>query len=312
MALAAADLAARARALFTENLSLKILSFLFALVLYSLVHDVQDAQRLVDIGLTVRVPPDSANRTLTSQSATKVRLTLRGSRAALDDIHIDDLGTLQVDAHSGTEKEIALGPEMVHGLPPGVRVEELEPATISLHWEDEIVRDVPVEVSVVGSPASGYVVKGTPGADPPTVRVRGPKSEVLTLQHARADAFEVTGLTEGSYARELAIDKRVGLGYSISAVKAQLDIARELVERPFTKLPVVVIGPPKARAVPAEVDVRLTCPPEILRALRPEQVVPQVEVASKDPTGALAHVPVEVSVDRCNALITPDKVIVKW
>ena len=67
-----------------------------------------------------------------------------------------------------------------------------------------------------------------------------------------------------------------------------------------------------ARTNPAEVDVRLTCPPEILRALRPEQVVPQVEVLSKEPTGVLAHVPVEVSVDKCNALITPDKVIVKW
>ena len=308
----ALEIAERAKLLLTENLNLKLLSFAFALVLYSLVHDAQDAQRVVDVGVTVRVPPDSANRLLVSQSATKVRLTLRGSRAALDDIHTDDLGTLQVDAHAGTEKELNLNAEMVHTLPPGVRVEEIDPPTIDLQWEDEIVRDVKVEVSVVGSPANGYVVKGVPTADPTTVRVNGPKSEVLSLQHARADAFDVTGLSEGTYTRELAIDKRGGLGYGVSNVKASIEIARELVERPFTKLPVVVIGPPKARTNPAEVDVRLTCPPEILRALRPEQVVPQVEVASKDPSGAVAHVPVEVSVDKCNALVTPDKVIVKW
>jgi YbbR domain-containing protein len=308
----ALEITERVKSLFTENLNLKLLSFAFALVLYSLVHDAQDAQRVVDVGVTVRVPPDSANRILVSQSATKVRLTLRGSRAVLDDIHADDIGTLQVDAHAGTEKELNLNAEMVHALPPGVLVEEIDPPTIDLRWEDEIVRDVKVEVSVVGSPANGYVVKGVPTADPVTVRVSGPKSEVLSLQHARAEAFDVTGLTEGSYTRELAIDKRGGLGYGVSNVKATIDIARELVERPFTKLPVAVIGPAKARTNPAEVDVRLTCPPEILRALRPEQVVPQVEVQSKEPTGALAHVPVEVSVDKCNALITPDKVIVKW
>ncbi|MGO8993361.1 MAG: YbbR-like domain-containing protein [Polyangiaceae bacterium] len=308
----ALEIAERAKALFTENLNLKLLSFAFALVLYSLVHDAQDAQRVIDVGVTVRVPPDSANRILVSQSATKVRLTLRGSRAALDDIHTDDLGTLQVDAHAGTEKELNLDPEMVHALPPGVRVEEIDPPMIDLQWEDEIVRDVPVEVSVVGSPANGYVVKGVPTADPRTVRVKGPKSEVITLQHARAEAFDVTGLSEGSYTRELAIDKHGGLGYGVSEAKATIEIGRELVERPFTKLPVAVIGPAKARTNPAEVDVRLTCPPEILRALRPEQVVPQVEVQSKEATGVLAHVPVEVSVDKCNALITPDKVIVKW
>src|SRR5450631_3156937 len=114
----AIEIAERAKALFTENLNLKLLSFAFALVLYSLVHDAQDAQRVVDVGVTMRVPPDSADRTLVRQSATRVRLTLRGSRAVLDDIHTDDLGTLQVDAHSGTEKEVSLNSEMIHALPP--------------------------------------------------------------------------------------------------------------------------------------------------------------------------------------------------
>ena len=46
---------------------------------------------------------------------------------------------------------------------------------LDLQWEDEIVRDVPIEVSVVGSPANGYVVKGVPVSEPTVVRIRGPK-----------------------------------------------------------------------------------------------------------------------------------------
>jgi hypothetical protein len=305
------ELTERLRGAVFENVNLKLLSFGFALVLYSLSHDAQDAQRVVDLGVVVRVPPESANRLLVGQSATKVRVTLRGSRAALDDLHVDDLDTIQIDARGGTEKEVPLDGQMVH-VPAGVRVEQIDPPVIDLRWEDEIVRDVPVEVSVVGTPASGYVVKGAPVADPPRVRVSGAKSEVLTLQHVRADAFDVSGITEGTYARELALDRRPNLKYDDTEVKVTAQIARELVERPFTKLPVAVLGSaPHAKALPAEVDVRLVCPPEIVRALRPEQVVPQVEVKSKDPSGAVS-LPVVVNVDRCEAHATPSSVVVRW
>jgi hypothetical protein len=306
----ALDLGERIRALFTENLNLKVLSFAFALVLYSLVHDAQDAQRPIEVGVVMRLPPEASNRLLVGQSASKVRLTLRGSRAALDDLHVDDIGTLQLDARNGTEKRITLDSAMVH-LPPGVRVEQFDPPAIDLQWEDQIVRDVPVEVSLVGSPANGYIVKGGPQADPPSVRVRGAKSEVMTLQHARAEAFDVRGLTEGIYTRELAIDKHVGLKYDQGEVKVTTEITREIVERPFTKLAVAVVGPPKAKTQPAEVDVRLVCPPEVLRGLRVEQVVPTVEVKSKDAAGS-ASLPVVVSVDKCEAHVTPANVIVRW
>src|SRR5580765_8438397 len=105
MALALTD---RIKSLFTENLNLKLLSFGFALVLYSLVHDSQDAQRPVEVGVVVRLPPDTSNRLLVSQSASKVRLTLRGSRASLEELHVDDIGNLQVDARAGSEKRVSL------------------------------------------------------------------------------------------------------------------------------------------------------------------------------------------------------------
>ena len=99
------------------------------------------------------------------------------------------------------------------------------------------------------------------------------------MQHARADAFDVTGLTAGKYTRQLAIDRPAGrVTYDVPSVSATVEIGREVVERPFTRVPVAVIGHASAKAQPAEVDVRLTCPPEVVRALRPEQIVPRVEV----------------------------------
>jgi YbbR domain-containing protein len=301
----------RIRVAVTENLNLKLLSFGFALVLYSMVHGGQDAQTTVSVDLDVLVPPESANRTLVNKSKESVKLTVRGSRAAIEELHARDVGAIQLDAHTGNEKRVSIDPASIR-LPPGVRVEQIDPPAIDLTWEDRVERDVPIQVSVVGTPAPGYMVKGAPKSEPRDVRVKGPKSAVMTLQYARAEAFDVSGLGEGIVSKQLAIDKpQPELSYDTASVKVTLEITREIVERPFTKLAVAVVGPPKGKTQPAEVDVRLVCPPEVLRALRPEQVVPRVEVQSHEPTGSMT-LPVEVSVDKCDAHVTPSTVVVRW
>lgn len=298
------------RASVTDNLGLKTLSFACALFLYSLVHSSQDAQRSMSASLVVTLPPGSGNRVLINQLPPQVRLLLRGAPAKLDDLHADDLG-VQAELTSTNERVLRLDPKVVHA-PPGVRVEAIDPATIELIWEDMITRDVPIQVGVVGSPAPGFMVKGVPIAEPGIVRAHGPKSEVLGLQYARAAAFEVNGLTEGSYQRQLLIDlppQRVT--YDANIVKVTTQVMREVVERPFIRLPVIVLGPPKAKTFPAEVDVRLVCPPEVVRALRPEQVVPHVEEKTGATTGS-ESLPVLVQVDKCEAHVTPSSVIVRW
>jgi hypothetical protein len=309
----ALELGEKLKAAFTENLNLKFVAFAMSLVLYSLFHGAQDAQRTMTVNLVALMPPETANRVLVSPMPPSVRLTLRGSRAALDDIRADDVGNLQVDVHTGSERRVTLDSSMVH-VPPSVRVEQLDPPAIDLVWEDQVVRDVPIQVSVVGSPAPGFVVKGVPVAEPQAVRVHGPKSEVLVLQHMRADPFDVSGLTEGSYSRHLAIDRpggRVSPDLASQSVLVTAEITREVVERPYAKMPVAVLGQAKGKSQPGEVDVRLVCPPEILRPLRPEQVVPKVTVRSSAPSGS-ESLPVEVAVDGCESHVTPSTVVVRW
>ncbi len=306
-----ATIVERLKTALTENMNLKLLSFGFALVLYSMVHGGQDAQTSVSVDLDVLLPPETANRILVDKSKESVKLTVRGPRAAIEELHARDIGAIQIDARTGSEKRVPIDPASIR-LPPGVHVEQVDPPAIDLVWEDRVERDVPIQVSVVGTPAPGYVVKGAPKPEPHDVRVKGPKTAVMTLQFARAEAFDVNGLGEGIVSKQLAIDKpQAQLSYDVPSVKVALEITREIVERPFTKLAVAVVGPPKGKTQPAEVDVRLVCPPEVLRALRPEQVVPRVEVKSHEPTGSMT-LPVEVSVDKCEAHITPSTVIARW
>jgi YbbR domain-containing protein len=301
----------RLRGALTENINLKLVSIGFTLVLYSLVHGAQDAQRSVPVDLVLLLPPDDANRVLVSPIPPQVRVTLRGQRTALDELHADDVGNLQVDVRSGQDRHVLFDKSSVH-VPNNIVVDQIDPPGLDLQWDDVITRDVPVQVTVTGTPASGFIVKGAPASEPPNVRVRGPKGEVTVLQHARADAFDVSGLTEGTYTRSLAIDRPTGhLAFDVRSVSVTTHITRELAEKTFTKIPVVVVGQAKAKTTPADVDIRLSCPPDIVHALRPEQLLPRVEESSTAATGSESH-PVIVTVDKCEVHVTPDVVVVRW
>jgi hypothetical protein len=306
----ALDVAYPIRSLLVENLNLKLFSLAFALALYSLVHGSQEAQRSMLLSVVALTPPDNANRDLVSPIPAEVRVTVRGARSTLDDLHADDI-QVQLDLRTGSEARKTFTPDMIP-VPPGITVQQIDPPEIDLKWEDRIVRDVPVEVGVVGSPAAGFVVKMAPVAEPKTVRAQGPKSQVLVLQRARADAFDVGGLTEGKYTRQLAIDRPASrVVYDALTVTAMVEIGREVVERPFTKIPVAVLGHVSAKAQPADVDVRMSCPPEIVRAFRPEQVVPRVQITSPADHGSDVF-PVQLSIDQCDVHVTPPSVIVRW
>lgn len=302
----------RIRNALTENLNLKLLSFAFALVLYSLVHGGQDARRSVVVDLEVLLPPESSDRVLVGSIPQSVRIFVRGSNQTIDNLRASSV-SVQIDLSTSQPSHVVFDEKMVR-LPEGinVEVEQFDPAFIDLKWEQRVVRDVPIQVSVVGSPADGFVVKGPLVAEPKTAKVRGPQSEVMVLQYVRADAFDVRGLSEGSYPRNLALEKpSPRLKIEPASVIVTADITREVSERVFQKIPVAVVGQPKGKTQPPEVDVRLVCPPEIVRNLRQEQLVPTVEVTSKDPAGS-ESLPVQVHMDKCDAYITPREVVARW
>ncbi len=296
----------------TENLNLKLLSFVVALLLYSFWHGGQDARRSIVVDLDVLLPPESSDRVLVSSIPQSIRIFVRGSNQTIDNLRASSV-TVQVDLSKNQPARVTFAPNMVR-FTEGVHVEveEFNPPGIDLRWEQRVVRDVPVQVSVVGAPADGFVVKGPLLVEPKTVKVRGVQSEVNVLQHVRVDAFDVRGLSEGSYSRTLAVEPpNANLKMDPMSVMVTADITREVSERVFQKLPVAVVGTPKGRTLPPEVDVRLVCPPDIVRSLRPEQIVPQVEVTSKEPAGSAA-LPASVHLDKCQAYVIPREVVVHW
>lgn len=299
-----------------ENIGLKLLSFAFALGLYAFIHSAQDAQRTLPVDVVATPPPDSAHRVLLTPLPPFVRVTVRGPRTLLDDMKADDLGTYQVDLRTGKLDRYDFDPVAVH-LPPGVRVEQIDPPSIPLRWEDEIIREVPVQASITGQPTPGLVVKGAPKVEPATVRTKGPRSVIDVVQFARAEAFDVTGLIkEGSYERTLPLDRPPSRAeFETQTVTVRVEIGREELQRIFVKVPVQVVGVARSTVTPTEVDVRVEGPPDLVRSLRTEQVVPSVDLRSagvNTQAAGSAKLPVMVELEGCRATVQPQNVVVRW
>lgn len=303
------------RAAFVENFWLKLISFGFAFALYALSHGPQDAQKTISVGVVALMPPDSANRQLLTQLPTEVSITLRGSRAQLDDLRLEEVGSLRLDLRSGRDQRVDLESGMFN-VPPGIIVEQIIPASISPRWDDVVERAVPVQVPRTGEPAPGFALKGPITAEPPEVRARGPRSIVDVLQFARAAPYDVGGLTEGVHTQKLPLDKPPSLAvYHVDQITASVEIAREQARKTFAKLRIEVIGLPRATSRPATVTVIITGTGEDVNTLSADSIVPRVDPKHEgfDITKpGKENLPVIVDLPRLKVEVDPPKVVVSW
>lgn len=306
------------REAFTENVGLKALSLALAVGLFAFLYGQQDEQqRTVPVAVVMRPPPEDANRELMTQIPASIHVTLRGPARALDNMIQSGIPPVEIDLRQGHKRQIVFDAGMFQ-VSPDARITIIDPPSIDLEWEDIVSRQLPVQASIAGQPAAGYIVKGEPEVDPANLTVRGPTSLVEVMQFARLAPFDVSGLSDGTHRRRIAIDappSRVRfIGPSSAAVSVV--IARRLSEARFENRPVEVIGVVGATVVPRTVDVTVLGPPEIVRALKAEQVVPRANLGAIPELNLTRHgtavVKLDVELVRAEAEIQPPSVNVRW
>lgn len=299
-----------------ENLPLKLLSLLVSLLFYGYLHGAQNAQRSFSVSVVALLSSDDDGRVLLSDPPDKARLVLTGSKPMLDELKADELGNVQLDLRSPGGSYAPF--DLSHlKIPAGVKA-EVDPPGLLLIWDAVVVRPVPVQTPLTGQPARGFAVQGTPSPDPSVVSARGPQSLIETLQFARTEPFDVSGLAlEGSVTRKLLLEPpptRVQFLERSVLVTTTLDRARA--ERLFVKQRVLVVGTtrPSSTSTPTEVDVRISGPPDLVDGLRPEQIVPVADVRpfSGDNRAGALPIPVTVTLEGCTAQVVPPTVVVKW
>ena len=304
----------------TENIGLKAFSLAFAVGLFAYIHSKEEIQQRTVPVSVIALSPQGSERELMTQMPPSIHVTLRGTARAIDTlVKSGGLAPVEIDLRDGQRDSVVFD-EAMFNTPPDVDITIIDPPRIKLEWQRVIERQIPLQASITGQPAKAYVVKGVPKVEPSKIGVRGPVGLVETMQFARLAAFDVTGLTEGVFPRRVAIDpppNRVSYTGPQSAT-VTVTIVRRMSEHKFDKRPVEVIGVTNAVTSPRTVDVTVVGAPEVVRALRDDQIIPRVDLTKvkgldleKTPHGTV-RAPVEVDLGKAEMEIQPPIVSVRW
>ncbi len=181
-----------------KNLSMKIISLLFAIVLWFYIIQVQAPEierniKDVPVLFTQQAELKSRNLMLINDKEYSVDLKIRGQRKFLQDLDNTDVA---VSADVGNI--YSTGSHTIHtsvAVPYGnVEVLNQNPSLVTV-TVDEIV-EIEKEIVVVtnGDPKAGYVV-GKTKTNPETILIKGAKTIVGGVDHARV-VIDVTGKNE--------------------------------------------------------------------------------------------------------------------
>lgn len=180
--------------LLTENWTLKLISLIFAVVLWMFIM----GERRLEVGY--RVPLELQNipaeLMVANEIPSLVDVRVSGPRTLLmkvspNDISIVvDLADLQPGLTTFKRLEERLN------LPSGLRVTRLSPSFIDLKLERIKQKRVPVKIALTGEPLQGYQV-GRVSAVPGRIVIEGAESELKSVSEVTTDPVDLNGVNEG-------------------------------------------------------------------------------------------------------------------
>ena len=147
--------------------------------------------QLKDVNLKPRV---SSNLEIVNSPTTQVNLIISGDKRKIDQINTENLIiSLDLTDVSAGDQVVQLTPDNINiELPPGVKIDEIQPNKIALKLEPIIEHEVPVQIETEGELPDGYEFSAPPIVNPARVSVRGPASFVNSLTSVSTERIDLT------------------------------------------------------------------------------------------------------------------------
>lgn len=177
--------------LITENWTLKLLSLVFALMLWFFIM----GERRLEVNYRVPLELQNLPRELmvANETPSMVDVRISGPRTLLmkvspNDISITvDLTGLRPGLTSFRRLEERLN------LPSGLRVTRLSPSFVDVRLERIQQKTVPISIALNGEPMSGFVVGGI-RAIPDQVTIEGAETELKNVTEVTTDEVDLAGV----------------------------------------------------------------------------------------------------------------------
>jgi hypothetical protein len=206
---------------------------------------------------------------VTNASLQKVTLRVAGDDREIDRLYgpkmqvTVDLTELEPGDHT-----LQLTPDNVSiALPPGVRLEDIQPSRIAVSLEAKLKKELPVKAEITGQPAPGFEIYTTT-VTPAKVVVTGQESYISTLDHISSGSVDVGGAKSDVVAHQqpVTIPSNKILFVTDAVVDVAVRIGEKRVERAFAlttstgkHVTAVLFGPrsllTKAKPTDLKVDI---------------------------------------------------------
>lgn len=182
------------RSLLFENLGLKLVALLLALLVYVNVYTDRPTTMLVSFPIRIEELPDSLS--LSGPAPSAVQAELRGTGKQLLRLRLSEppLRISLAAASEGRFERVIAVEDLPLSAVPGVEVERVRgPKMLELEIERIVSRSVPVAPRLEGTPPAGVRWDGNVAVEPSRVVVRGPRSAVGSIDSLALGVVRLDG-----------------------------------------------------------------------------------------------------------------------
>lgn len=302
----------RAKDVLFHNLSLKVLSFFFAVSLWLFVNLKATSEKTLQVPVRWEKVPGFLE--ITNAVTDSIPVQVSGPRRILSNLDprkvavVLDLSDAKVGLSNYQVNE-----KMIP-LPPGLRAQVLPPGNIQFKFELVVEKDLEVQAQFSGDPPEGYGVERVE-IQPARLRVVGAQSEVQSLNKLVTAPIDLAG-RESSFEVRARVDlnrPHVRIKGGLDQVDVRVRIQEKTLQRIFRSRPVEVAG--VAGVVvelnPSAVDVLLEGPAGLVKSIAAEKVAAVVTAPAGLTGEHLLRVSVQVGVQGVRAESRPDRVEVR-
>ena len=179
--------------LVTKNWTLKLLSLVFAMILWMFIM----GERHLEVGYTVPLELQNIPKELivASQVPSLIDVRISGPRTLLMKVSPGDIGiTVDLsDLKPGLTSFKRLEERL--NLPSGMRVTRVSPSFVDIRLDRRKEKRVPIKIVLAGDPDPGYRVTGLKSL-PDKVRISGAESEIKSISEVMTEPIDLKGVTE--------------------------------------------------------------------------------------------------------------------
>lgn len=268
----------------TENLELKLIAFLIAVLLVFLVTFQEESERFIDVEIVWQPPDSTSALIMTSNPPDTVRVRLRGPTPTVNSLKQGVIPPVNVDL-SGMKEGTSVYHFVENNfiLPPRCQFLSVTPASAQIRMERIVSRLLPIHVRTFGRLKYGTEMSERPQTNPVKLAAMGAASAMRGLDLLETEDVEIEGLGVGEHVFIVPAVQVEGIRIrNGDEIKVTITVDWIPGDRTFSSVP-IHCGNSKQNLTcrPAKVDVTIRGPEVALDKLEKDQIKPDLRLSDE-------------------------------